>query len=194
MNDHAILSGIATAKKIRQQKLYGILFSLGMILVSIFVFGGNRLAHKYEQTRGYFYEIENQLSISSQVDFIWGQGWNMHHMMSNHREVITESDLDRLVQALDTLHHDTDFFNLPTNLVQVVTTIEALHGQRELIDDLTAENAAHMEGILANIMSARHIISNSSFNDRVAVYNNLVTRFPGRLIARVRSIEVLPYF
>lgn len=189
-NNDAVVQGVITEQKIKKQKIYGIIFSITMIFISIFIFGGNRLVNKYYETRNYFYHIENELSIFSQVNFIWGTGHNMLVVASRYD--VMNQYVQNLYNSLNMLTYG-DYFDTSYNLNRVVNAMSILDEQREILG-LDETDINHFDFFMADIESAMRIISNSDFNNRVTVFNDRVTSFSSNIIRAIRNIDLLPYF
>ena len=180
--------------KARKTKLIGIIFSIALVLFSIFILGGQGLANDRQNVIEYFYWMDNELPIQGQLDFIWGQGQNMLVVAGRYPDANT----DPLVHALSVLHSQNDQGNDNFNgryqaLNIVVHEINILNNNRDIIN-MTTEDAALFDSVMANIESAANIIGNSSFNILAMEFNTLQQGFPANVISAVRGIHNIELF
>ncbi|MCL1995990.1 MAG: hypothetical protein FWG63_07285 [Defluviitaleaceae bacterium] len=179
--------------KIRKLKIIGIIFSVTLILLSIFVLGGQGLLNSRQNVVQYFYEIENEFSIQSQLSFIWGQGQNM--LLIAERNL--QADSAPLAQALMILQDiadsniSNDFalrYQLKNNVVYEISQLANSPG-------FAAEDEALTRAIESDVLSAVFITQNSSFNSLASEFNaGTLQQFPANIIAAVRGINNIELF
>ena len=177
-------------KKAKKLKLCGIIYSVAMVLVSVFGLGGRDLSNAYANVLQYIAEIENELSIQSQLDFIWGQGQNLVVIAQRYPHI----DILELTVWLDSLE-DIRGTNNVYELNITRNHIVRLANNMFEIGTMSAEDTALANGVIANINSANNIINNSSFNSLAVEFNTSVLQnFPANVIAATLGINHIELF
>ena len=197
MDNQLLLNqGLQKRAKADKLKKIGIGFSLLSVVFSLLVMGGNSLQTHHDRVQGYFYEIPNELSVESQVAFIWGQGSNAHLVASQQNA--THPLVQTLGEALDYFITVAEsdmarFGEMPAATVGMIEAVANLDAGRGGLN-LTESDHQHLVGVMANMTQAAHIINNSDFNPRVRAFNDTLSNFPANIIGGLRGIRPLPVF
>lgn len=191
-------------------KFLGIIFSIIMIVFSIFWFGGNDIIAKQETVYDNLNNPVVGLSIMSQVNEILAQANNMVFVASRYEQNNDVNWLNMHIDNLDFIvrgnnlnleainimggHETTRVALLSTFTSNVVFHMSLLNANRDILN-MTSEDEALFSSILANAISSYNILNrdgffgNDGFNDIVKDMNtyfssNAVASF----IMRVRNI------
>ncbi|MCL1936451.1 MAG: hypothetical protein FWF57_08800 [Defluviitaleaceae bacterium] len=175
----------------------GIIFSIILIFISIFVFGGNRLISLRSEYINNFKHIAGEISIYSRATDIWGQGHNLIVLINRatNNTNITEN-LSNALNVLDTklknIDNNTNFAILYEKLTDVINEINILNRTRDTLNIESVHSG--MDGIIANVNSSYNIIRNSSFNNMSNAFNETRNMFPANIISIFRGVRNIEYF
>lgn len=197
MDNQALLDkSLRTRVRVDKQKKIGIVFSLLAIVFSFFILGGSRLQAHHDRVQRYFYDIPGQLSVESQVAFVWGQGSNAHFIASqqNAGHALVTQLGDALADFIAVAESDmARFSEMPHVTLAIVEAMVALNNSRDQLT-LSESDQQHFAGAMANMVQAANIIANSDFNPRATTFNSMLGSFPTNVLAGIRGVRPLPIF
>ena len=180
----------------KKSKLLGISCSVSLVLLSVFVLAGNSIVSQQQQVFYKFANVEQGFSIESQIHEIIGQAHNMLVVAYRYNDTNYTQQVYRLVTTLQgrinvATHNNDTITSLSTLTQELLQSMRVLNENSDILN-MSADDMALFDGIIANVTSAHNIIRHSDFNSTVYEFNSWfdsAIMVPARLIMAVRGIE-----